>query len=73
MNIVSAIFATLSSIATAVVSWFTEVFGGVTSLIYDSTTSSVTVFGTFLLIGLGISVVWTVLRLIIGLVRRNPA
>lgn len=72
MSMVSAIFATLSEIASAVVSWFATVFGEVSGLIWTQA-SGMTLFGTLLLIGLGISVVWTIIRLIVGLIRRNPA
>lgn len=74
MELVTLIFTALSTIATSVVSWFGDVFQGVAGLLYTTTpTTQLTLFGTLLLIGLGIAVVWTVLRMIIGLVRKNPA
>lgn len=73
MTMITAIFNTLTQIATAVVTWFAGVFNGVSGLIFDTTSNEITLFGSLLLIGLGISVVWSVLRLIVGLIRRNPA
>lgn len=77
MELITLIFTALGSIATQVVSWFGTVFGGVAELIYTPASGSnpaqLTLFGILLLIGLGIAVVWTVLRMIVGLIRRNPA
>lgn len=67
MSFISQFFQALTAIATAIVSFMTNLFEGVISLFYDGTT--ITDVGYILFIGLAFGLFFFVLRWIRGLIR----
>lgn len=71
---VAAIFNTIGDIVTAFLAVLGDGISGVTSTIWDPTLNTgaggLTTFGTFLLIGFGVGLVYWAFRLVKGLVRR---
>lgn len=76
MEMITAIFTALGSIATNVVTWFGTTFSGITGLFWDTSGSGggqLTLLGILSLLGLGMAVVWTLFGFIRGLITKNPA
>ncbi len=61
---------TISSLITAILGWLGDAFTGVTGLFYDTETSTFTLVGVFLLIGIALMLVMLVFRLIRGIIAR---
>lgn len=59
--------AEIGTIITAVVGWFTEMFGSLASVFFDGT--KLTAIGTVLFIGVGTMLVMMALRWVLSLVR----
>lgn len=71
---IAAIFSAIGDIVTAFITVLGNGVTGVTTLIWDPTLNTgaggLTVFGTFLLIGFGVGLVYWAFRLVKGIIRR---
>lgn len=68
-TIIDGIFSALQNIATAFVSFLTDVFTKVVGLIWDDTNHALTVLGTLLLIAMGTGLVLWAFYFIRNLIR----
>lgn len=73
MDLLESIFGTISETITQFFSTLSSGINSVTTLFYTPSTTEIpgsfTFLGTMLMIGLGIGLVWTLIRWISGLVR----
>jgi len=71
---IAAIFEAIGDIVTAFLAVLGDGVSGVTTMIWDPTLNTgaggLTIFGTFLLIGFGVGIVYWAFGLVRGLVRR---
>lgn len=65
---ITAIFNAIGSVVTSFIAVLGDAVEGVTAYIY--TGSALTTFGTFLLIGFGVGLVYWAFRLVKGIIRR---
>lgn len=69
MQVVTQIFAFLTEITQAVITWVGDSINGIGTLFYDATTSQVTILGGLTLAGLGVGFVFFMIRWISNLVK----